>query len=111
MAQCPVCNHNLAIPFLLNLQGWSRFVCDDCGARLERTAPRSAKLIPFLSIPVIAARVFVVDHHNHRLEIIAVGFYLAVAALLIVESMHPKLRLRDSLPGPEIRLNLDYRAD
>jgi hypothetical protein len=60
---------------------------------------------------VIATRVFVVDQHSYSLEIIAVGFCMAVAALLIVESMHPKLRLRDNLPLPEIGLNLGYRAD
>lgn len=96
MAKCPVCNHALEIPFLLNQQGWSRLGCEDCGASLQRCAPRSARVIPFLSIPFSAARVLLVEHHDHGLEIAAIGFCLAAAILLLVESVHPGLRLRRS---------------
>jgi hypothetical protein len=96
MAKCPVCNHTLEIPFLLNQQGWSQLGCDDCGARLEKSAPRSARVIPFLSIPFVAARVLLVERHDHGLEIAAIGFCLATAIVLLVESVHPGLRLRGS---------------
>jgi hypothetical protein len=74
-------------------------------------APRSAKLIPFVSIPFMAARVLMIDHRGYGMEIVAVGFCIVTIALLMLETLHPRLSLRTKLPQPEIRLNLRYGSE
>jgi hypothetical protein len=73
--------------------------------------PRSARLLPFVYLPFLAARVMLIDHHGRWMEFFGVGFCIVAVVLLIVESMHPRLRLRTNLPKPEIKLNLTYGAD
>ena len=102
MAACPTCNHDVATPFFLNLDGWRHLVCPNCKARLEMKPPRSLLLGPL--IPPL----FVLARQGRVLEIVAFVYMLATIFLLVLESVHPKVQLRKKpLPKPTIRLNID----
>jgi len=102
MPACPACNHNVATPFFLNLDGWRHLVCPNCKARLEMKPPRS-----FLLGPLIAP-LFVLARQGHLLEILAFTYMLGTIFLLLLESVRPKVQLRKRpLPKPSIRLNID----
>jgi hypothetical protein len=64
--------------------------------------PRSFVLGPLI------APLFVLARQGRVFEIIAFVFMFVTIFLILLESLHPKLRLRTKpLPKPEIRLNLD----
>jgi uncharacterized protein YbaR (Trm112 family) len=102
MATCPVCEHDLATPFFLNLDAWRHLVCPHCKARLEMKAPRSAVLGPLM------APLFVLARRGRVFEVIAFVFMFATIFLVLLESIRPKVQLRKKpLPKPTIRLNID----
>ena len=102
MATCPACNHDIATPFFLNLDGWRHLVCPHCRARLEMKPPRS-----FLLCPVIAP-LFVLARQGRLYEVIAFVYMFATIFLLLLESLRPKVQLQKTpLPEPTIRLNID----
>jgi hypothetical protein len=102
MAKCPACNHDVRTPFFFNLDGWSHLACTQCKARLEMKPPRSFLLAPLM------APLFVLARQGHAFEVLAF-VYLTVTVLLVLwESFHPKVRLRQKpRPQPEIRLNIN----
>ena len=102
MAKCPACNHDVRTPFFLNMDAWRHLVCPHCQARLEMKPPRSFVLGPLI------APLFVLARQGRTFEIIAFTFMFATIFLLLLESAHPKVRLRKKpLPEPSIRLNID----
>jgi hypothetical protein len=102
MAKCPACSHDVRTPFFCNLDGWSHLACSQCQARLEMIPPRSFLLGPLM------APLFVLARQGRAFEIIAYAFMFVTFALILLESLRPKVRLRTKpLPKPEIRLNLD----
>jgi hypothetical protein len=101
MAACPTCNHDVATPFFLNLDGWRHLVCPHCKARLEMKPPRSFFLGPLI------APMFVLARQGRVLEIVAFVYMLATIFLLLLEGVRPKVQLRKKpLPKPSIRLNI-----
>ena len=102
MAECPACNHDVNTPFFLNLDAWRWLVCPHCQARLEMKPPRS-----FVSAPLMAP-LFVLARQGRVFEVIAFVYSFATIFLVLLESFHPKVRLRKKpLPKPTIRLNID----
>ena len=102
MAACPVCSHDVATPFFLNLDAWRWLVCPHCRARLEMKPPRSALLAPLM------APLFVLARQGHVFEVTAFAFMFATIFLLLLESLRPKVQPRKKpLPKPAIRLNID----
>jgi hypothetical protein len=105
MATCPACNQDVATPFFLNMDAWRHLVCPHCRARLEMKPPRS-----FVFGPLIAP-LFVLARQGRVFEIIAFVFMFVTIFFLLIESVYPKLRLRQTpLPEPTIRLNMDGPA-
>jgi hypothetical protein len=43
---------------------------------------------------------------GHRLAVFAESLMVAIAVVILVESMRPQLQLRKPLPKPEITLNI-----
>ena len=106
MATCPVCKHDLATPFFLNLDAWRSLVCSNCKARLEMKPPRSAVLGPLI------APLFVLARQGRIFEVIAFVFMFGTISLVILESIRPKVQLRKKpLPKPSIRLNIDSSSN
>ncbi len=102
MAICPACNHEVATPFFLNLDGWRHLVCPHCKARLEMKPPRSVVLVALI------APLFVLARQGRAFEVIAFVFAFATIFLLLLESVRPQVQLRKRpLPKPAIRLNID----
>ena len=102
MATCPACNHDVATPCFLNLDAWRHLVCPHCNARLELNPPRSVVLGPLI------APLFVLARQGRVFETVAFVFMFATIFLLLLESVHPKVRLRKkALPKPDIRLNIN----
>jgi hypothetical protein len=102
MATCPACIHDVATPGFLNLDAWRHLVCPHCKSRLEMNPPRSVVLGPLI------APLFVLARQGRVFELAAFVFIFATISLLLLESVHPKLRLRKRpLPKPSIRLNID----
>jgi hypothetical protein len=102
MATCPACNHEVATPFFLNVDGWRHLVCPHCKARLEMKPPRSFVLGPLI------APLFVLARQGRVFEVIALVFAFATIFLLLLESVRPKVQLRKRpLPKPTIWLNID----
>jgi hypothetical protein len=102
MAKCPACDYDVRTPFFLNLDGWSHLTCTQCKARLEMKPPRSFVLGPLM------APLFVLARQGRVFEVIAFVFMFATIFLLLLESVHPKVRLRKkALPKPDIRLNIN----
>jgi hypothetical protein len=102
MAECPACNHDVATPFFLNLDAWTHLVCPHCKARLEMKPPRSFVLGPLM------APLFVLARQGRVFEVIAFVYMFATIFLVLLESSHPKVRLRKKpLPKPSTRLNID----
>jgi hypothetical protein len=101
MAKCPVCEHDVATPFFLNVDAWRWFACPHCAARLERKNPRSVALLP-LWIGLIA-----LGGRGHRFALIAEVLMVAIVVVILVEFMQPRLQLRKPLPKPEITLNIN----
>lgn len=64
--------------------------------------PRSVVLGPLI------APLFVLARQGRSFEIVAFVFMFATICLLLLESFHPKVRLRKRpQPKPEVRLNID----
>jgi len=102
MAKCPACNHEVATPFFLNLDGWRHLVCPHCQARQEMKPPR------YLAFGPLMASLFVLARRGRVFEIVAFVFMFATIFLLLLESVRPKVQLRKKpLPKPSIRLNID----
>jgi hypothetical protein len=101
MVKCPVCEHDVAAPFFLNVDAWRWLVCPHCAARLERKNPRSVALLP-LWIGLIA-----LGGRGHRFAVIAEVLMGAIFVVILVEFMHPQLQLRKPLPKPETTLNIN----
>lgn len=102
MAKCPACDQDVRTPFFLNADAWRHLTCDQCNARLELKPPRS-----FLLGPLIAP-LFVLARRGHVFEVFAFVFMFVTIFLVLLESFHPKLRLRTKpLPKPAIKLNID----
>jgi hypothetical protein len=106
MARCPACNHEVRTPFFLNLDGWAHLTCTHCKTRLEMKPPRSIVLGPLI------APLFVLARQGRVFEVTAFVFMFATIFLLLLESLHPKVRLRKRpQPKPAIRLNIDGRSN
>ena len=102
MAKCPACDHDVRTPFFLNLDAWSHLTCTQCKARLEMKPPLSAVLGPFMAPLCVLAR------QGRIFVVIALVFMFATIFLLLLESLHPKVRLRNKpLPEPDVRLNIN----
>lgn len=101
MAKCPACDHNVTTPFFLSLDAWRWLVCPHCKVRLEMKPPRSVVLGPLM------APLFVLARQGRVFEVIAFAYMFATIFLLLLESAHPKVRLRNKpLPKPAIRLDI-----
>ena len=101
MAKCPACTQDVSTPSILDLEGWSRLACPNCGARLEVKAPRSLAFAPLVgSLPVLGMQ-------GHAFATVAIVLMLAVNVIILLDFMHPELRLRKRLPQPEIPLNIN----
>jgi len=101
-AKCPACGHDVRTPFFLNLDGWAHLGCPQCKARLEMKPPRS-----FVFGPLIAP-LFVLARQRRVFEVIALVFASATILLMLLESTHPKVRLRKkTMSKPEIRLKIN----
>jgi hypothetical protein len=102
MATCPACDHEVATPSFLNLDGWRHLVCPHCKARLELKPPRSFVLAPLMG------SLFVLARQGRVFEVLAFAFMFATIFLVLLESVRPKVQLRKRpLPKPTIRLNID----
>jgi hypothetical protein len=102
MAPCPACSHDVPTPIFLNLDAWRHLVCPHCKARLEMKPLRSFVLGP-LMVPM-----FLLARRSRVLEVSAFVFMFVTIFLLLLESFHPKVRLRTKpLPKPTIRLDID----
>jgi hypothetical protein len=102
MAKCPACDHELHTPFFLDLDGWTHLRCAQCRARLELKPPRSFVLGPLM------APLFVLARQGRIFEAIAFVFACATIFLVLLESLHPKLRLRTRpLAKPAVWLKID----
>jgi hypothetical protein len=102
MAACPACNHEVATPFFLKVDGWRHLVCPHCKARLEMKPPRAAVFGPLM------VALFVLARRGRVFEVIAFVFAFATIFLLVLESARPQVQLRKRpLPKPDIRLNID----
>lgn len=102
MSTCPVCHHDVAAPFFLNLDAWRWLVCPQCKARLVMKPPRSL-LLGLLVVPLsLLAR------RGHIFATVAFLFIFATICLILLESARPKVQLRKKpLPKPTIRLDID----
>ena len=64
--------------------------------------PRSAMFAP------VMAPLFILARRGQPFESIAFTYMFLTIFLLVIESLHPQVRLRKKpLPEPEIRLNID----
>src|SRR5713226_9763253 len=102
MAKCPVCEHDVTVPFFLNVDGWRWLACPHCAARLERKNPRSVVVLMPLWAGLIA-----LGGRGHRFAVIAYVFMVAMIVVILLEFMRPRLQLRKPLPKPEIELKID----
>ena len=101
MAKCPVCKHDVAAPFFLNVDAWRWLACPHCGARLERKNPRYVVALSSFFLALIA-----LGRLGHRFAIIAEVLMAAIFVVILVEFMRPQLQLRKPPPKPEIKLNI-----
>lgn len=101
MANCPICGYDVRTPLFLNLDGWAHLTCAQCNARLEMKPPRSVVLAPLM------APLFVLARQGRVFEVIAFVYMGATISLLLLESLHPKVRLRKKpQPKPAVRLDI-----
>ncbi len=102
MAKCPNCEHEVATPFFLNVDGWRWLACPRCAARLERKNPRFVVALgPFLIFFIL------LGGRGHRFALIAEVLMVAVFVVILVEFMRPHLQIRKPLPKPEIELKIN----
>jgi len=100
MAKCPVCDHDIATPFILNADAWRWLVCPHCAARLERKKPRLVALSGFFIALLALGRM------GKRFAFVAEGLLIVMLVVILVELMRPQLQLRKPLPKPEIELKI-----
>jgi len=101
MAKCPVCEHDMAAPFFLNLDAWRWLACPHCAARLERKNPRYVVALSSFFLALIA-----LGRLGHRFAVISEVLMAAIFVVILVEFMRPQLQLRKPPPKPEIKLNI-----
>ncbi len=102
MAKCPVCEHDVATPFFLNVDKWRWLVCPHCAARLERKNPRFVvPLFFFYFVLILLGRM------GHRFAIIAEVLMIAILVVMTMQFMRPELQLRKPPPKPEIELKIN----
>ena len=106
MAKCPVCDHDIATPFILNADAWRWLVCPHCAARLERKNPQ-------IVVPLIGfwLALLALGRLGHRFAIIAEVLMVAIFVVILVKLMRPELQLRKPLPKPEIKLNINGQSN
>jgi hypothetical protein len=102
MAKCPVCEHEVATPFFLNVDGWRWLVCPHCSARLERKNPRYAFALSSFFLSLLA-----LGRLGHRFAVIAELLMVAIIVVMLVEFTRPQLQLRKPPPKPEIKLDIN----
>lgn len=106
MPRCPVCNHDVHTPLVLNLEAWAHLHCANCQTRLEIKPPR------YGFFAVVWTPLFVLAIHSRLFEAIAFAFMFAIVSLMVFESIHPKVRVRKkSPPKPEIRLDINASSN
>ncbi len=106
MAKCPVCDHDIATPFILNADAWRWLVCPHCAARLERKNPQI--LVPLMGFWLA---LLALGRMGHRFAIIAEVLMIAIFIVILVKLMRPELQLRKPLPKPEIKLNINGQSN
>jgi hypothetical protein len=102
MAKCPVCEHDVATPFFLNVDRWRWLACPHCAARLERKNPRFVAALSSFFLALLA-----LSRLGHRYAVIAEVLMVAIFVVILVEFTHPQLQLRKPPPKPEIQLNIN----
>ena len=102
MAKCPVCEHDVATPFFLNVDKWRWLACPHCAARLERKNPRYVAALPSFLLATIA-----LGTRGHRFATIAEVLMVAIFVAMIAGFTRPQLKLRKPLPKPEIELKIN----
>jgi len=102
MAKCPVCEHEVATPFLLNVDAWRWLACPHCAARLERKNPRYVAVLMPLWVALIPLGTM-----GHRFATIAEVLMVAIFVVILAGLMRPQLQLRKPLPKPEIELKIN----
>src|SRR5260370_3267117 len=106
MAKCPVCEHDVAAPFFLNVDGWRWLACPHCAARLERKNPRI--LVPLMGFWFA---LLPLGRLGHRFATLAEVLMVAIFVVILLQSMRPDLQPRKHPRQPEIHLNLTRPAD
>ena len=102
MQTCPACHHDVRTPFFLHLDGWTHLRCAQCKARLEMKPLRSFLLAPLME------PLFVLAREGRAFEVFAFLYCFATLFLVVLESFHPKLRLRNKPQSqPAVRLNIN----
>jgi len=102
MEKCPVCGHEVSTPFFVNLDAWTHLACAQCKTRLEMKPPRSFVLGPLM------APMFVLARQGRVFEVLALAYAAVTMTLILWESFHPKLRVRQKpRPQPAVRLNIN----
>jgi hypothetical protein len=102
MEKCPACGNDVSTPFFFNLDAWTHLTCSQCKTRLEMKPPRS-----FLMAPLMAP-LFVLARQGRIFEILAFAYSGATTFLVLWESFHPKLRIRQNpSPQPAVRLDIN----
>jgi hypothetical protein len=90
MAKCPACDHDVRTPLFLNLEGWSRFSCPQCKARLE-LKPRP---VAILFLPILISLLWL-SRFGHKFAVAAeILIVLAAIALVLLIVIRPPVRLR-----------------
>ena len=102
MAKCTVCEHDVAAPFFLNVDGWRWLACPHCAARLERKNPRI--LIPLMGFWFA---LLALGRLGRRFAILAEVLMVAIFVVILVQFMRPELQLRKPPPKPEIELKIN----
>jgi hypothetical protein len=102
MAKCPVCEHDVAPPFFLNVDGWRWLACPHCATRLERKNPRFVVALSSFFLVLVA-----LGRLGHQFALIAEVLMVAVIVVILVQFMRPELQLRKPPPKPEITLNIN----
>jgi hypothetical protein len=102
MAKCPVCEHDVATPFFLNVDAWRWLACPHCAARLERKNPRFVVALSSFFLVLVA-----LGGRGHRFAVIAEVLMAAIFVVILVEFMRPQLQLRKPSSKPEITLDIN----
>jgi hypothetical protein len=102
MEKCPACHHDVRTPFFFQLDAWRHLTCTRCTARLERKPLRSFLLAPLMPL------LFALARKGRGFEVFALLYCAMTLFLVVLESFHPKLRLRNTPRAqPTVRLNIN----